>query len=359
MNHIITTDKVSVLDFNEQLGIQNNTYEGIKKTILEDEELAKQLTDPNLTPEQKETILNKITHNVMIELGYKEGTKVAVISTDEIGQQDKQIKGHYNQGDEKTGEGQGVYINDQNIDTTEEAMETLGHELAHAQDDANRNFKAGDADQNTYANNYGSDLTKYTNFASTNYGQGGLATSNNRNGNQTSSLIQKNNNTFAHLDKSKGDDLPILIPLIAAGLSAGANLYSQYKKNGDSLTLDNVDKSQLGVATVLGGAGGLASGVRSAIVVGGAVGATNETYRQYDSGKKFDFKEIGASGAWGAGAGLLGGAGQQAGKNLIRYKPIINKPLDYKPIQTYEPHLYGIGTGLSVGTERLINDSVE
>ena len=149
----------------------------------------------------------------MIELGYKEGTKVAVISTDETGQQDKQIKGHYNQGDEQTGEGQGVFINDQNIDNTEEAMETLGHELAHAQDDANGDFKAGDADQGRYAENYGEDFADYAGFASETFGAGELAGSNHRNlGNteaertRNTALLEQNNQTYKNTDKQRGDD---------------------------------------------------------------------------------------------------------------------------------------------------------
>ena len=123
MNHIITTDKVSVLDFNEQLGIQNNTYEGIKKTILEDEE------------------------------------------------------------------------------------------LAHAQDDANGNFKAGDEDQGRYAENYGEDFADYAGFASETFGAGELADGNNRNlGNteeeraRNTALLEQNNQTYSNTNKQRGDD---------------------------------------------------------------------------------------------------------------------------------------------------------
>ena len=56
---VIQTEKVGALDFNQQLEIQNNTYEGVKEVIANDKELQAYLADPNITPEQKQAMYQK------------------------------------------------------------------------------------------------------------------------------------------------------------------------------------------------------------------------------------------------------------------------------------------------------------
>lgn len=195
---VATTEKVGLLDFNKQLGKQHDTYEGIKAELNNNPELAQQLNDPNLSPEQKQKIFNRLANSVMKKMGYK-NTNVKLVDTSEKGQSGGEVNGHY-------GEDKNAYINDKNNHSTKDSLTTLGHELAHAQDDQEGTFEPGSQDQNTYATNYGSDFAGYTGFINTTFNNQGLANSNNHQGNQNSSLLQKNNQAFSKLDKSKGDD---------------------------------------------------------------------------------------------------------------------------------------------------------
>ena len=82
--------------------------------------------------------------------------KINLISTDSTGSNDTQFKGNYNQGNEKT------YINDLNNDSTTDLIATLGHETQHNIDDQTGTLILNDKDQNNYADNFGEDLSFYT-----------------------------------------------------------------------------------------------------------------------------------------------------------------------------------------------------
>ncbi len=204
VKQVVTTDKVSMLDLDKQLKIQYKTYESIKKVIANDKELSDKLADSNLSPEVKQKIYNDVANQVMIDLGYQK-TKINIMDNNQVGQAGIDIKGHYSEEDKQ------VYINDINIESTKDGFKTLGHELAHSQDNQDGTFEVASNDQNNYANNYGQDLAGYADFINKNYNNATLAKENNHIGNENSPTIQNNNAKFKPLDKSKGDDLTIFV----------------------------------------------------------------------------------------------------------------------------------------------------
>ncbi len=65
---------------------------------------------------------------------------------------------------------------------------------------------ASKTDNEIYADNYGDDFGDYVEFASENYGDGNLASTNNHTGNDHSQILKENNQKYARIDKSKGED---------------------------------------------------------------------------------------------------------------------------------------------------------
>ena len=117
------------------------------------------------------------------------------------------------------GEDNNIYLIDDNINNTKDLTTTIGHETSHALDsqdpsiNTNPQNNASKADNETYAQNYGDDFKDYVEFASENYGNGNLASTNNRNlGNtpaetqKNTKLVERNNQDYARIDKSKGED---------------------------------------------------------------------------------------------------------------------------------------------------------
>ncbi|VVM28467.1 hypothetical protein BSPWISOXPB_11028 [uncultured Gammaproteobacteria bacterium] len=135
-------------------------------------------------------------------------------------------KGHY-------GEDNNIYLNDTNLNNTKDLATTLGHETSHAIDnqdpsiDTNPQNNTSKADNEIYAQNYGDDFSDYVEFASENYGDGSLADSNNKNlGNtpaeiqRNQKLINSNNQDYAGIDKSKGENFVVTGTLTAAAIYA-------------------------------------------------------------------------------------------------------------------------------------------
>ncbi|WP_180323764.1 hypothetical protein, partial [thiotrophic endosymbiont of Bathymodiolus puteoserpentis (Logatchev)] len=120
--------------------------------------------------------------------------------------------GHY-------GEDNNIYLNDANLNNTKDLTTTIGHETSHALDNqdpsinTNPQNNASKTDNEIYADNYGDDFGDYVEFASENYGNGNLTSTNNRNlGNtpaetqRNTKLVERNNQDYARIDKSKGED---------------------------------------------------------------------------------------------------------------------------------------------------------
>ena len=117
------------------------------------------------------------------------------------------------------GEDNNIHLIDDNINNTKDLTTTIGHETSHALDNqdpsinTNPQNNASKADNEIYADNYGDDFGDYVEFASENYGNGNLASTNNRNlGNtpaetqKNTKLVERNNQDYARIDKSKGED---------------------------------------------------------------------------------------------------------------------------------------------------------
>jgi hypothetical protein len=130
--------------------------------------------------------------------------------------------GHY-------GEDNNIYLNDTNINNTKDLTTTIGHETSHALDsqdpsiNTNPQNNASKTDNEIYADNYGDDFGDYVEFASKNYGDGNLANTNNRNlGNtpaeiqRNTKLVERNNQDYVRIDKSKGEDLVVTGTILAA-----------------------------------------------------------------------------------------------------------------------------------------------
>ncbi|WP_208989888.1 hypothetical protein, partial [Aliarcobacter skirrowii] len=98
----------------------------------------------------------------------------------------------------------------------------------HDMDKQNNIFVANDKDQNIYATNFGDNLAYYTDGALNIVNGGNLASTNNHNNGvvteypsvfNTNNLLNANNKEFANINKSGGDDLPV-IPIAILGVSA-------------------------------------------------------------------------------------------------------------------------------------------
>jgi|GEM_PF-3489316 len=203
-----TTDRVGLSDFNEELGKTHKVYETVKEAIANDSTLAAQLQDPNLSAADKEVMLDQITHAVMSKLGYEtEGYENKVFADETAVAQDENgnlgaVAGFYS---EQTGDS---YINDANISDTAGLVFVAGHESSHAMDDQDSQqtgITYSHDDKETYANNFGNNLGKYTDFAlGFNGYDGGMASTNNHVGNGSEAVAGRNKE-FNSLDQSKGD----------------------------------------------------------------------------------------------------------------------------------------------------------
>ena len=211
INQIVTTNRAGVLDFFAETQKNVDVLDGIKSTIASNPELAKQLSDPNITPEQKQSMISDIASSVAISLGYL-APNTKLVYTDEIGANNEQIKGHYSTQTDTS------YVNDKNNDSIVELVNTTVHEIQHYMDAKDNLIIKDKVDNEKYVNNFANTVTDYTNYALEYTGNQSMATTNNYN-NQTknitsvpsvfnmSSLLTINNQEFGSLDKSLGEDL--------------------------------------------------------------------------------------------------------------------------------------------------------
>lgn len=225
---IATTERVGIEDFFTETAIQNNTLEALKAKIAADPELAAQLQNPDLTPAEKEQMLNSLTHTVMQELGFiSEDYDNRIVAVDDPVTQDGQTYQRLGFYSDETGD---AYINDAHLDNTEQLVTVAGHELSHAMD-ARNDASYSDTDNELYATSFGLNFANYTDLAlDLNGYDSGMASDNGHRGYYAPQLSY-NNQEYSLLDKSQGDSFgpaaALIIPAVeavggGAALSEGA-----------------------------------------------------------------------------------------------------------------------------------------
>ena len=241
INQILSTNRATVIDFFSETDKNVKVLDGIKSTIASNPELAKQLSDPNIKPEEKQLMINNVATTVAISLGYL-APNTKLVYTDETGASNEQIKGHYSIQTDTS------YVNDKNNDSIVELVNTTVHEIQHYMDAKDNLIIKDKVDNEKYVNNFANTVTDYTNYALEYTGNQSMATTNNYN-NQTknitsvpsvfnmSSLLTINNQEFGSLDKSLGED--------SVYLYNGKVVAIDKDKNDKVIILSDEDKERL------------------------------------------------------------------------------------------------------------------
>ncbi|QOG12445.1 hypothetical protein [Arcobacter sp. FWKO B] len=296
IGQIVTNATVGVKDFFNEVEKLNTTYETIKSKIAQDETLSKLLNSPTYTDEQKNAILNNLTQEVMIQLGYNPVT-TKLIATTETGRDGEQVKGYYSL---KTNSS---FVNDLYNSNNYELITTSATEAQRAMDAQdgstfNQSQEYRD-DRAKYSQDFGTNVADYTNFALGYTGQGLLSTATNSltNTNQVTSTpsvfnskTANNNIEFAWLSKEEGDNWGVQGAVIGGGIEFLAQtvpaIAKQYYQNGASLTnidywqiLKDVDYTDVGAMATVGAA---------TPVELGAINSAKNIKKSWDSYKKYD-----------------------------------------------------------------------
>lgn len=213
-------ERVGIEDFFSETQIQNQTLETLKAKIAADPELAAQLQNPDLTPAEKEQMLNGLTHAVMQELGYaSDNYDNRIVAVDDPVSQDGQTYQRLGFYSDETND---AYINDAHLDNTAQLVTVAGHELSHAMD-ARSDQTYSDTDNEIYATNFGLNFANYTDLAlDINGYDAGMASENGHRGYYAPQLSY-NNQEYSLLDKSQGDSFgpvaALIIPAVVLYLS--------------------------------------------------------------------------------------------------------------------------------------------
>ncbi|WP_041959956.1 two-partner secretion domain-containing protein [Sulfurospirillum arsenophilum] len=201
INQVVGNQTVGLSEFGAELRKREITYETVKERIAQDKDLAAVLNSPAYTDDQKKAIINGITKEVMVELGYKP-IETVLIATTEPGRDGYQVKGYFSL---ETGK---AYINDFYNNTNADLLTTAGTEAQRAIDaqkgsnfDQSKEYR--DA-RSEYSQNFGGNIKSYADFALYFTGQGSLSTG--TNSISTPSQTQNNNAEFAGLNKELGDN---------------------------------------------------------------------------------------------------------------------------------------------------------
>ncbi|WP_294967184.1 hemagglutinin repeat-containing protein, partial [Sulfurimonas sp.] len=214
ITQIVTNETVGVSDFFSNTAKEHTTYEAIKEEIANDPALAKALSNPDLTPEQKEQMMDDVTDTVMKKLGYETHDN-KLIATDEKGRDNKDIKGYHSL------ETKDSYINEKNIENGNEGLiQVAGTEAQRSIDrqegstfDQSQSYRD---DRSDFSQNIGENIASYTNFALSSTGQSSMTNYNKGRVTTTPSIfntVAANNAEFAGLDKSQGDNM-FFIPFV-------------------------------------------------------------------------------------------------------------------------------------------------
>ncbi|VVM18198.1 hypothetical protein BSPWISOXPB_113 [uncultured Gammaproteobacteria bacterium] len=76
IQQIVNTDRTELKDFFSEVDKLHKTDEAVTAKIANNPALAKALTDPNLTPTQKQQLATELVSSVMVELGYTQAVDI-------------------------------------------------------------------------------------------------------------------------------------------------------------------------------------------------------------------------------------------------------------------------------------------
>ncbi|VVM26000.1 hypothetical protein BSPWISOXPB_5448 [uncultured Gammaproteobacteria bacterium] len=79
IQQIVNTDRTELKDFFSEVDKLHKTDEAVTAKIANNPKLAKALTDPNLTPTQKQQLATELVSSVMVELGYTQAVDVKLV----------------------------------------------------------------------------------------------------------------------------------------------------------------------------------------------------------------------------------------------------------------------------------------
>ncbi|QKF85085.1 hypothetical protein [Campylobacter ureolyticus] len=262
----------------------------------------------------------------------------------------------YNGGKFNSDDPNSLYINASSVRNSSEFLTALKHELQHYKDNINDSFIPKDILQNEFATKHSLNLLDMSKKA---LNINGYNIDNyNFNVNSNDYIIKQNTDYFYSLDQSKSDDW--IMQAIGGIIGAGSNIYTQYKRNGDSLSFSNINWTELGINTAASAWSGGATSLGGSIAKGGAASAVTETYNQVKYNKnRVDTKEIITKGAIGGVTGLTIGVSGNIGKNIIKNKGVIGKPVDYD-LKTFKYEFEGAaGVGGAITPNYIVKDKDE
>ena len=233
-----------------------------------------------------------------------------------------------------------IYLNTATLGDTKTFLTALRHELVHKKDNEAGKFTPQDKFQNEFATNL---ALKKLDISKKALALNGKKIDNfNLNIDKDDPAILANTNHFYSLDQSKSDDW--VMQVLGAVIGGVSDLYSQYKRNGDSLNLKNINWTELVLNITTGAFSGGATSAIGSVARGAIASGANETYNQAKYNKDgIDEKEILINSAIGGGVGgFVSGAGK-IGNNIIKNKGVIGRPVDYG-LKTYKNEFEGGAT---------------
>ena len=202
LNAIIETGE---FNFNSEVKENVAQYEAGK---LLGKELAQKLTDDSVTIEEKEALGNKFIQLFASMSGLDlDGISLRIIDDKFAkGKDDEKFLGHFNSGS--------IILNLAHIKNVDQFVSTLGHELKHAMDYKAGRFIPGDSKQDRYAklkeDSFSDYLSKALNLQDSGINAKDAVINYIKNQSSLNTLLL-NSYMFNGLDKSKGDNSPLLL----------------------------------------------------------------------------------------------------------------------------------------------------
>jgi hypothetical protein len=199
------------------VGRNYKILEAVQNIVAANPKLFEEYNNPEISIERKNEIDAQITNMILTEAGYQPVT-VLGMNNDIKDKNGKSVQGYYDP-DSNT-----IFLNNGQVITADQSVYTLGHEAAgHAvEHQDNKNFATEKLSEEN-ADIMAGYVTRATNFALWQNGQGQLGTNGYTNINDITQTISNNNLLFAGMDKSNGQSLAPAI-----GIALGVLSFSEY-----------------------------------------------------------------------------------------------------------------------------------